>query len=105
MSKKKVAILDLNKNLIGYDLISQSQIFSEVNVNSFAWNSDLEDSIAFSSGGTISIKTGNLPPLNQKSEANVIGFEGFQLFINKNDNITVMDISQSTTLVKYVEKK
>jgi len=105
VSKKKVAILDLNKNLIGYDLINQTQIFQEVNVNSFAWNSDLEDSIAFSSGGTISIKTGNLPPLTQKSDANVIGFEGFQLFINKNDSISVMDISQSTTLVKYIEKK
>ena len=67
VSKKKLAVLDLNKNLIGFDLISQAQIFSEVNVSSFAWNSDLEDSIAFSSGGTILIKTGNLPPLNQKS--------------------------------------
>jgi intraflagellar transport protein 122 len=76
-----------------------------VNVNSFAWNSDLEDSIAFASGGMISIKTGNLPALTQKSDANIIGFEGFQLFINKNDIITVMDISQSSTLVKYVEKK
>lgn len=97
-----MAILDLNKNLVGFDLINQTQLFQEVNVNSFAWNSDLEDSIAFSSGGTISIKTGNLPPLTQKSEANIIGFEGFQLFINKNDLITVMDISQSSTLVKYV---
>lgn len=76
-----------------------------MNVNSFAWNSDLEDSIAFASGGMISIKTGNLPALTQKSDANIIGFEGFQLFINKNDIITVMDISQSSTLVKYVEKK
>ena len=74
-------------------------------MNSFAWNSDLEDSIAFSSNGIISIKTGSLPPLTQKSEASIIGFEGFQLFISKNDSITVMDMSQSTTLVKYIEKK
>ena len=105
VSKKKLAILDLNKNLVGIDLISQSQLFQEVNVNSFAWNSDLEDSIAFASGGMISIKTGNLHALTQKSDANIIGFEGFQLFINKNDIITVMDISQSSTLVKYIEKK
>ena len=102
VSKKKLAVLDLNKNLVGIDLITQSQLFQEVNVNSFAWNSDLEDSIAFASGGMISIKTGNLPALTQKSDANIIGFEGFQLFINKNDLITVMDISQSSTLVKYV---
>lgn len=74
-------------------------------MNSFAWNSDLEDSIAFTSSGTISIKTGSLPPLTQKSEANIIGFEGFQLYISKNDRISVMDMSQSTTLVKYIEKK
>jgi len=74
VSKKKLAILDLNKNLVGIDLISQSQLFQEVNVNSFAWNSDLEDSIAFASGGLISIKTGNLPALTQKSDANIIGF-------------------------------
>ena len=69
VTKKKLAVLDLNKNLIGYDLITQTQIFQELNVNSFAWNSDLEDSIAFESNGMISIKTGNLPPLTQKSEA------------------------------------
>ena len=69
--------------MIGYDLITQAQLFQEINVNSFSWNSDLEDSIAFESGGIISIKTGGMPPLNQKSEAEIIGFEGFQLFLNR----------------------
>lgn len=69
VTKKKLAVLDVNKNLIGYDLITQAQIFQELNVNSFAWNSDLEDSIAFESNGTVSIKTGNLAPLTQKSDA------------------------------------
>lgn len=41
VSKKKLALLDINKNLIGYDLITQAQLFQELNVNSFAWNSDL----------------------------------------------------------------
>ena len=27
VSKKKLAVLDVNKNLIGYDLITQAQIF------------------------------------------------------------------------------
>jgi intraflagellar transport protein 122 len=76
-----------------------------VNVSSFAWNSDLEDTIAFSTSGQISIKTGNMSPLTQKSDATIIGFEGFQLFVQKEDSITVMDISQSSTLVKFVEKK
>jgi hypothetical protein len=40
-----------------------------LSVNSFAWNSDLEDSLAFESNGMISIKTGNLAPLTQKSDA------------------------------------
>ena len=105
VTKKKLAILDLNKNLIGYDLITQSQLFQEVNVNSFSWNSDLEDSIAFESAGMISIKTGGMSPLTQKSDAEIIGFEGFQVFINKEGNISVMDISQSSTLVKFIEKK
>jgi len=67
VSKKKLAVLDLYKNLVGYDLITQTQLFQEININSFSWNSDLEDSLAFSSNGIISIKTGNLPPLTQKS--------------------------------------
>ncbi len=53
----------------------------------------------------ISIKTGGLPPLNQKSDATIIGFEGFHLFIMKNDSISVLDVSQSSTLAKFVEKK
>lgn len=105
VTKKKLAVLDLNKNLIGFDLITQSQLFQELSVNSFSWNSDLEDSIAFESNGMTSIKTGGLAPLTQKSDAEVIGFEGFQVFVNKNGCISVLDISQSSTLVKYVEKK
>jgi intraflagellar transport protein 122 len=27
VSKKKLAVLDLNKNLVGYDLITQTQLF------------------------------------------------------------------------------
>ena len=50
----------------------------------------------------ISIKTGNLPSLTQKSDAEIIGFEGIEVFINKNGSISVMDISQSSTLVKYI---
>lgn len=46
-----------------------------------------------------------MPPLNQKSDSTIIGFEGFQLFIMKEGSISVMDISQSSTLVKFVEKK
>lgn len=52
--------------------------------------------------GQLSIKTGNMPALSQKTEAKVLGFHGFQLFVLKEDKITLMDVSQSSTLVRFI---
>jgi hypothetical protein len=69
---------------------------------SCVWNADLEDTLAYSGGGILSIRTGNMPALTQRTEANVLGFKGFQLFVLKEDKISIMDVSQSSTLIKFI---
>jgi intraflagellar transport protein 122 len=72
---------------------------------SCVWNSDLEDVLTYSGNGILSIRTGNKPALTQKSEATVQGFKGFQMFVIKDGRISLMDVPQSSTLVKFIEKK
>jgi intraflagellar transport protein 122 len=105
ITKKKLALVDTNNNLIVIDLISQAHLYQEMGTQSCVWNSDLEDVLAYSGNGILSIRTGNMPALTQKSDAIVQGFKGFQLFVIKEGQISLMDVSQSSTLVKFIEKK
>ena len=105
LDKRRLAIIDSNSCFIIYDLVTKTQLHQENGINSCIWNADLDDTIAYTGMGQLSIKTGNMPALSQKSEAKVLGFSGFQLLILKDDKITLMDVSQSSTLVRFIEKK
>jgi|JI6StandDraft_1071083.scaffolds.fasta_scaffold14263_4 intraflagellar transport protein 122 len=83
LTKKKLAVVDANNNLLVIDLISQAHLYQEMGTTSCVWNSDLEDVLAYSGNGVLSIRTGTMPALTQKTEATVQGFKGFQLFVVK----------------------
>lgn len=75
--------MDTNNNLTVMDLITQAHLYQEMGIVSCVWNADLEDVLAYSGTGVLSIRTGSMPALTQKSEAVVQGFKGFQLFVIK----------------------
>ena len=102
LNKKRLAVIDLNNTMVIYDLVTQVQLHQENGINSCVWNADLEDTIAYTGMGQLFIKTGNMPAFSQKTEAKVLGFNGFQLFVLKDDKITLMDVSQTSTLVKFI---
>lgn len=86
MNKRKVAIVDDNRNLSVVDLSTKEVIFSEMGVDGVAFNCDFEDLIAYSGGSLLFVKCANFPPLNQKVQGDIIGFKGCKLFLlNENE--------------------
>ena len=48
-SRKKLAVVDENSKVFIYDLATQNVLFEDVNANSVAWNTDMEDMVCYSS--------------------------------------------------------
>lgn len=60
-NKRKLAVVDDSSNLSVYDLVTKELLFTEMNVNSVAWNNEMDELLAYSGKGYLYIKTGNLP--------------------------------------------
>lgn len=54
-------MVDDNSNLTVYDMVTKESIFSEINVTSVAFNSDMDELLAYSGKGLLYIKTENFP--------------------------------------------
>lgn len=103
--RKKLAIVDENQNLLVFDLKTQQVIFQDSQVSAVAWNSEMEDIIAYSGDGTLSIKTGPFPPTTQKMLGFVVGFKASKIFSLHYITMNTVDVPQSAAMHKYVEQK
>ncbi len=62
--------------------------------------------LCYSYEGNIYIKTSTFPPISEKMTGVIIGFKGTKIFLLQASNtINVMDVSHSSSIMKYVEKK
>ena len=64
-------MVDETSNLLVYDLDTQQLLYQEPNANSVAWNTEMEDMLAYSGSNMLCIKTGNFPPHMQKLQGAV----------------------------------
>ena len=64
-----------------------------------------EDMLCFSGGGLLSIKTGTFPVHQQKLQGFVVGFKGSKIFCLHFVAMQTIDVPQSASLYRYVEKK
>jgi len=104
-SRQKVAVVDENTNVYVYNLVSKELLFEESNANSVAWNTDMEDMFCFSGNGMLSIKTGDFPIHQQKLQGFVVGFKGSKIFCLHYVCMQTIDVPQSASLYRYVERK
>eukprot|EP00828_Plagiopyla_frontata_P043467 TRINITY_DN678_c0_g1_i2.p1 TRINITY_DN678_c0_g1~~TRINITY_DN678_c0_g1_i2.p1 ORF type:complete len:953 (-),score=153.20 TRINITY_DN678_c0_g1_i2:31-2889(-) len=104
-SRKRLAVVDDNSNLTVYDMITKESIFSEINVTSVAFNTDMDELLAYSGKGLLYIKTENFPATSQKMNGFVVGFKGAKLFVLHYLNMSTLDVPQTYSLLKYIEKK
>jgi len=103
--RKKLAVVDETNNLLVYDLDTQTQLYQEQNANSVAWNTEMEDMLAYSGSNMLCIKTGNFPPHMQKLQGFVVGFKGSKIFCLHYISMQTIDVPQGASLYRYIEKK
>jgi intraflagellar transport protein 122 len=103
--RKKLAVVDETSNLLVYDLDTQALMYQEPNANSVAWNTEMEDMLAYSGNNMLCIKTGNFPPHMQKLQGFVVGFKGSKIFCLHYISMQTIDVPQSASLYRYIEKK
>lgn len=104
-SRMKLAVVDENANCLVYHLKNKELIFQESNANSIAWNTEYEDMLCFSGNGVLNIKTGNFPVAQQKLQGFVVGFKGSKIFCLHFVAMHTIDVPQSASLYRYLEKK
>eukprot|EP01006_Ploeotia_vitrea_P032643 TRINITY_DN64821_c0_g1_i1.p1 TRINITY_DN64821_c0_g1~~TRINITY_DN64821_c0_g1_i1.p1 ORF type:complete len:1202 (-),score=127.96 TRINITY_DN64821_c0_g1_i1:106-3711(-) len=104
-SRMKLAVVDENANCLVYHLKNKELIFQESNANSIAWNTEYEDMLCFSGNGVLNIKTGTFPVHQQKLQGFVVGFKGSKIFCLHFVAMHTIDVPQSASLYRYLEKK
>mmetsp|Transcript_5353 Transcript_5353/g.11710 ORF Transcript_5353/g.11710 Transcript_5353/m.11710 type:complete len:1236 (+) Transcript_5353:188-3895(+) len=104
-SRTKLAVVDENANVLVYNLITKELIFEEKNANSVAWNSEFEDMFCYSGNGMLSIKTGDFPLHQQKLQGFVVGFKGSKIFCLHYVSMQTIDVPQSASMYRYLERK
>jgi intraflagellar transport protein 122 len=105
LSRTKLAVVDEHNTCMVYDLIKKELLFQEPNANSVAWNTDMEDMLCFSGNGVLNIKAGNFPAHQQKMQGFVVGFKGSRIFCLHIYTMATVDVPQSASLDRYLEKK
>ncbi|KAL9653142.1 hypothetical protein ABK040_006358 [Willaertia magna] len=104
MTRRKLALVDQNNDLIVYDLKEKKYIYQEKNAEGVAWNSEHENMLCYSGNGVLNIKTENFPVHQHKLQGLVVGFTGSKVFSLHLVSMSTIDIPQSATLFRYVEK-
>ncbi|KAF8070897.1 5-methyltetrahydropteroyltriglutamate--homocysteine methyltransferase [Scenedesmus sp. PABB004] len=79
---------------------SQEVLFEEKGANSVAWNSHFEDMLCFSGNGQLVIKTGDFPLHAQKMQ----GFVGCKVFCLQSVSVATIDVPQSSSMARYLER-
>lgn len=103
--KTNIAIIDEHKSMFVYDIKSQRLLFQETQVQSAAWNLEMDDMLAFTTNDTLYIKTREMPASQQKLPGLVVGFKGSKIFCLSDTAMNTIDVPQSSTFYRFLEKK
>lgn len=104
-SRKKLAVVDEDSKVFVYDLLTQQATFEQNNANSVAWNTDMEEMFCYSGNQQLCIKTGDFPIHKQTLQGFVVGFKGSKIFCLHYLSMQTIDVPQSASLYRYLEKK
>ncbi|KAF8288920.1 putative intraflagellar transport protein 122 [Trypanosoma cruzi] len=103
----KLAVVDDTELLQVFDLRKKNEVlFTATGVLAVAWNTEYDDMISYTTSLKIlNIKTGSLPPYQQKMPGFVLGFKANRVFNINNTVVDVVEVPHSHALYRYVEKK
>eukprot|EP00879_Flechtneria_rotunda_P020074 GHRR01021110.1.p1 GENE.GHRR01021110.1~~GHRR01021110.1.p1 ORF type:complete len:1138 (+),score=467.94 GHRR01021110.1:213-3626(+) len=103
-TRRKLALVDETNTVVVYDLHTKEVLFEDKGANSVAWNSHYEDMLCFSGNGQLVIKTGDFPLHVQKMQGFVVGFKGCKVFCLQYVSMGTIDVPQSSSMNRYLEK-
>ena len=103
--RQKVAVIDDHKSLFVYDVKTKELLFQERNITSIAWNLEVEDMLAYTGQDTLYIKCRDLPAQQQRLPGYVVGFKGSKIFCLNDGNMNTIDVPQSSTFFRFLDKK
>ena len=105
MHRDKLAVVDEHSAISVYELATGSLAFEEQNAEAVAWNTEIPDMLCFSAHNTLSIKTGNFPLHQQRMQGVVVGFKGSRIYALHYVAMNAIDVPQSASLYRYLEKR
>jgi intraflagellar transport protein 122 len=105
MHRDQLAVVDEHSSVSVYDLATGSHLYEEPNAEAVAWNTELPDMLTFSAHGTLSIKTGSFPVHSQRMQGVVVGFKGARIYALNYVALTTVDVPQSASLYRFLEKR
>ena len=105
-NRTQLGIIDENFELTMINLSDKSVLFNGEKAKSIAFNSDIENMVSYWFEGNVYIKTSDFPPIQEKMSGVIIGFRGTKVFILQSyNNVNVLDISNSQSIMRYTERK
>jgi len=104
LNRAKLAVVDENGTCSVYSLSTKELLFQEPNANSVAWNSEMEDMLCYSGSGLLCIKAGLFPAHQQRMQGFVVGFKGSRIFCLHVYSMTTIDVPQSASMERYMER-
>lgn len=106
LARTKLAVVDSQGTCLVYDLGTKELLFSEPNTTSVAWNSDFDDMLCYGTkDGQIHIRVSSFLSYSQKLSGFVVGFKGSKLFCLNQYTMTTLDIPQSGTMERFIDRK
>lgn len=72
---------------------------------SIAWNLEVDDMLAYTGQDSLYIKCRDLPAQQQRLPGYVVGFKGSKIFCLNDSNMNTIDVPQSSTFFRFLEKK
>jgi len=105
-NKTQLAVVDDHLNMFVYKVETKDVIYQDTKITSVAFNSELDDVLAFSKeDNVLLIKTGDFPAVSQKLTGIIVGFKNSKVFVLQGTVMNTIDVPQSGTLLKFVECK
>ncbi|XP_053684288.1 intraflagellar transport protein 122 homolog [Sabethes cyaneus] len=104
-TRTKLAVVDDAGRLVVRDLISDTMLYQDSNVNSVAWNTHLESMLCYShTTGGLSVRVGALPPRSPQTMLGVVvGLCGATAFCLRGNVMSNVPLALGATMWQFVE--
>ena len=105
--RSKVAAVDYNGAVVVYDANTKALVYEDkkLGANSLAWNTEFDDMLCYSGDGTLCVRTADFPVHAQKLQGFVVGFKGSKVFCLHRTSVQTVDVPQSVSLMRYLERE